>query len=353
MWRLFDAGAQDAGTAIGRMPALAQAVLTGAHEGILLTSVWGRAHLNVGWFEDVDVVVDLDEARSACVDVVRRPVIGGGTAFYDSGCAATAAFFLPEGELDEILERYEGLLHRSLDELGLHDAAFESGDIRWRGRKLGALISQNVLGAKVAGCFLNLRRPDLDLYKRVARVPDEKFADKTVKDMIEYVATPQDVRGSDMSYEEFRDAIVDAFDVDLSPEGASAEEDANAQSFAELVSSREWVTRVSSSRFTATAPPSTCVGFANHKGRKLVRAGVAVDGAGVLRAVMLAGDMHLSPPEVIDDLARSLVGCMPDETGPRVEAALSAPGVEQADVHLGVTTADFVAALEGAVRGAT
>src|SRR5207302_10002449 len=98
-----------------------------------------------------------------------------------------------------------------LDELGLEGAVFEgSSDVRWRGRKLGTLISQSVLGTKVVGAHFNLRRPDLELYRQVARVPEEKFADKVIKDMVEYICTPADVRGSDLTYEEFRDAVVRA-----------------------------------------------------------------------------------------------------------------------------------------------
>lgn len=360
-WRLFDAGPQDAGTAIGRMPALAHAVASGDWDGILLTSVWGRAHFNVGWFEDVDAVLDLEAAAREGIDVVRRPVIGGGTAFYDEGCAATAAFFVPRRDdetLDEVLGRYQDVMRSALTGLGLADVAFEgSSDLRWHGRKLGALIAQNVLDARVAGCFVNLKRPDMDRYLRVAHVPEEKFRDKVVKDMVEYVATPADVCGTDLTYERFRDAIVAAFGrtgVHLDRLAATPDEDAAIASFSDLVSAPDWVRRVSSSRFADAAPEGALIGFANHKGRKLVRAGVAVSADGRIASAMLAGDMHLSPPEVLDDLAAALRGRAADREslGAVVASALSAPGVEQADDHLGITAEDLTTALERAVREA-
>jgi lipoate-protein ligase A len=354
MWRFLDAGPQDAATAIGRMPALAQQVATGAWEGILLTGVWGRAHFNVGWFEDIDAVLDLEAARREGVQVVRRPAIGGGTAFYDEGCAAMAAFFVPHRDdetLDDVLARYEAVLRRAFDALGLAGATFEHGDLRWRGRKLGAVISQHVMGARVAGCFLNLRRPDLELYLRVAHVPDEKFADKAVKDMVAYVATPADVRGTDVSYEEFRDAVVAAVGVPLEAKPPPEQEDEHVRSFADLVASRDWVTRRSSARFAASAPAGSRIGFANHKGRKLVRAGVALGADGVLEAVMMAGDMHLSPPEALDDLAASLVGLRPEDPSVRERVAAALAAAEQADEHLGITTDDIVAAIRKAVEG--
>ena len=66
--------------------------------------------------------------------------------------------------------------------------------------------------------------------------------------------------------------------------------------------------RISSERFRAGAPAGTRVGFANHKGKKLARAGVAIDDTGAIVAAMMAGDMHVSPPDTLDAVATALVG---------------------------------------------
>ena len=60
----------------------------------------------------------------------------------------------------------------------------------------------------------------------------------------------------------------------------------------------------------AAAPAGAHTGFANHKGRKLCRAGVAVDDAGTIVAAMMAGDMHVSPPDTMDRVAAALVGAL-------------------------------------------
>ena len=49
---------------------------------VVMTSVWGQTHLNVGWFDDVDATLDLAAAAERGVAVIRRPLYGGGTAFY-------------------------------------------------------------------------------------------------------------------------------------------------------------------------------------------------------------------------------------------------------------------------------
>jgi lipoate-protein ligase A len=63
---------------------------------ILQTSVWGRTHLNVGWFDDVDSTLDLAECERLGIQVIRRPFAGGGTAFYDAGCSVMFGLMLPK-----------------------------------------------------------------------------------------------------------------------------------------------------------------------------------------------------------------------------------------------------------------
>src|SRR5690242_15127377 len=59
--------------------------------------VWGTTHLNVGWFDDVDDTLDLDACERLGVQVIRRPFAGGGTAFYDAGCAVMFGVMFPKG----------------------------------------------------------------------------------------------------------------------------------------------------------------------------------------------------------------------------------------------------------------
>jgi lipoate-protein ligase A len=358
-WRFIDAGAADAPVMFGRLPVIAASV-AGGGPNVLMTSVFDAGHFQIGWFDDVDAVIDLDAARAAGVQVFRRPVWGGGTAFYDTRAAANFSWIAREddfGSLDEALERFRPSIRRALDALGLGDATFEgSSDIRWNGRKLGTLIAQAVLGTKIVGGFLNLRRPDLELYARIARVPEEKFKDKIVKDAVRYICTPSDVRGSEVSYEELRDAVVAASGeagLELRPQAVTAQEDANVAGFVSTVAAEDWVKRISSVRFAAAAAPGTRVGFANFKAKKLVRAGVELDGGGVIARAMMAGDMHVSPPDAMDALAAALAGARADDPGElAVRARAVFDGIEQPDTAAGITAEDCVEAVLLAVKSA-
>jgi len=361
-WRYIDAGAMDAPVAFGRMPIIAASVANGGPQ-VLMTGMFGRGHFQIGWFEDVDNVMDLGAARERGVQVFRRPVWGGGTAFYDTNASALLSFFIHEDDyatLDEALEHFRPVMRSALDALGLQDAAFEgSSDIRWNGRKLGTLIAQSVLGTKVVGGFFNLRLPDLQTYAAIARVPEEKFKDKIIKDQVAYICTPRDVRGRDLAYQEFRDAVVRATRsvgaLSLDPTGFSAEEDLGTKGFADTVSAEDYVRRVSTERFRASAPEGSRVGFANFKARKLIRTGVALDADGAIVAAMMAGDMHVSPPDAMDRLAAALLGARPADHADlvaRAEKLFAEPDVDQPDEAAGITAQDCAEAVMAAARAA-
>jgi hypothetical protein len=115
------------------------------------------------------------------------------------------------------------------------------------------------------------------------------------------------------------------------------------------------VKRISSDRFRADAPAGTKVGFGNHKGRKLCRAGVALDGDRTIVAALMAGDMHVSPPDTMDRIAAALVGATADSAGDlraRVASVFEGDDVHQAEAAMGVTTDDLLAAIQKAVADA-
>jgi lipoate---protein ligase len=363
-WRYVDCGAVDAFQNNAQMAVLARSV-SEAGVAALQTSVWGATHLNVGWFDDVDSTLDLAACERLDVQVIRRPFAGGGTAFYDAGCAVMWGLLHPKGaghdDLDAEIARMQPIVLHALDRLGLTEVRFEgSADLRWRqGRKLGGVSAGDMGRVISVGGFLNIKAPDLDRYLQVVRVPDEKFKDKLVSDMREYVCTAEEVAGRAVEYHNFRDALLLAvtdagIELDVAPL-TDVEEAARAK-ISHRIASDDAVRRISSDRFRATHEPAGLrVGFGNHKGRKLCRAGVALDERGTAVAVMMAGDMHVAPPDTLDRVATALVGAdahdAHDVRG-RVASIWDGPDVHQADATMGVTTGDLCAAIATAVGNA-
>ena len=62
-WRFIDAGRMEAPVAFGRMPVLAGAVAQGGSP-VLMTSVWARAHFQIGWFDDAQMQRPLSRRRA-------------------------------------------------------------------------------------------------------------------------------------------------------------------------------------------------------------------------------------------------------------------------------------------------
>jgi hypothetical protein len=190
------------------------------------------------------------------------------------------------------------------------------------------------------------------------RVPDEKFKDKLVSDMREVVCTAQEVAGREVTYEEFRDALfasVRAAGIDLVDEPLSDVEQAALTKISQRIASDDSVRRISSERFRAEAPRGSRVGLANHKGKKLCRAGLAIDSDGTVIAAMMAGDMHVAPPDTLDRIALALVGASASDTDTlraRITAVWDDPGIHQADTTMGVTTDDLLAAVTKAAAAA-
>ncbi|HEY4401964.1 MAG TPA: hypothetical protein VGO38_08035, partial [Acidimicrobiia bacterium] len=142
-WRYVDCGAVDAFENNAQMAVLARSA-TDAAQPILQTSAWGATHLNVGWFDDVDSTLDVAACERLGIQVIRRPFAGGGTAFYDRGCAVMWGVMFPtpgdHDDLDAEITTFQPIVVDALDRLGLGEVRFEgSADLRWHGRKLGGL----------------------------------------------------------------------------------------------------------------------------------------------------------------------------------------------------------------------
>jgi lipoate---protein ligase len=361
-WRFVDLGAVDAFENNAQMAVLSRSAREGGVP-IFQTSVWGVTHLNVGWFDDVDSTLDLAECERLGVPVVRRPFAGGGTAFYGAGCAAMWGLLLPKPDdgtpdLDVLTTRLQAVVLDAMARIDLGEVRFENADLRWeRGRKVGGLSAGDFGSLVSVGGFLNLRRPDLDLYLQVARVPDEKFRDKVVQDMREYVCTADEIAGHPVSYEDFRDALraaVARSGVTLAPEPLTEPERAGLAKVSRKIADADALRRVSSERFLADAPPGTHVGFANFKGRKLVRAGVAVGDDRTIAAAMMAGDMHVAPPDTLDRIAAALRGAPADDEDvlrAQIAGVYEAPDVHRAE-STAVTTDDLLAAVRRALADA-
>jgi hypothetical protein len=263
-------------------------------------------------------------------------------------------------DLDAEITRLQPIVLDALGRLGLGAVTFQgSADLRWiNDRKLGGISAGDFGRVLSVGGFLNIKPPNLDLYLDVVRVPEGKFVDKIVKDMREYVCTAEEVAGKPVTYDEFRTALTDAVraaGIELVDEPMTEVERGALAKISQRIASDDQVRRISSERFAAEHPDER-VGFANHKGRKLCRAGVALDASGNINAALMAGDMHVAPADTLDTVATALAGADSSDgqdLRARISGVWDADGVHQADATMGVTTDDLLTAVTKAIAEAT
>ena len=122
-FRYVDSGYQDPLVSNTQMPIIGREVAEGGGP-VMTTGVVGRTHLNVGWFDDVDATLDLDRCRELGIQVIRRPVYGGGTAFYEAGSAVMWSWLLPKDTYPD-LDAERALLAADLENAGMVDAKYQ------------------------------------------------------------------------------------------------------------------------------------------------------------------------------------------------------------------------------------
>src|SRR5260221_4018512 len=94
-WRTIDCGAVTPFENAAVMPVLSREVAGGA-DPIVITSVWGQTHLNVGWFDDVDSTLDLAGCERLSGVQRPRPLHRGRIALHDLSFARMWGLLLPQ-----------------------------------------------------------------------------------------------------------------------------------------------------------------------------------------------------------------------------------------------------------------
>ncbi len=211
---------------------------------------WSPACVTIGYFENIEQNVDVEAARRAGVDVVRR-VTAGGSVFHKY--ELTYSVILPlECELAplDILESYRRIcsgLTAGLGVLGV-DAQFAPvNDIEACGRKISGNAQTRKRGVLLQHGTILLDL-DLELMFSLLKVPDEKLRRKLIEKAGDRVTSLRAVLGREVQFGEAADAMRSGFErafaaygVELENGNLTEDELAEAhQLAAERYGTREW-----------------------------------------------------------------------------------------------------------------
>jgi lipoate---protein ligase len=271
--------------------------------------------VQMGEFQDIDEEVDIPECQRLGVDITRR-VGGGGCIFYDDHTYIAVAL-LHRGffeNLDEAAKVWQGeVITGTLRSLGAGEAWYRHiGDVQIGQTKVSGLGTAIIQDTLYLGSFMNIGTPRVDLAVKALRIPPEKFADKPISQLDDYVTSVEKVTGRMPSPEEFREAVRQnverSMKVELIPGEITPEEKKAFEKLWPLYTSPEWIYKKSSAQKFAGLSPGFKRAKSRHKARKLVIAHAAVDPQGKVERAMLCGDFFIQPGEILEEVEEKLRG---------------------------------------------
>jgi lipoate-protein ligase A len=291
-------------------------------QNTILVFLVQRPCVQMGEFQDIDEELDIQECQNLGVDISRR-VGGGGCLFYDDQTRFAVALLDREWfeNLEEAAKVWQGeVVTGTLRSLGAAEAWYRHiGDVQIGQTKISGLGTALVHNTLYLGSFMNIGTPRVDMALKVLKIPPEKFADKPVTQIGDYVTSVEKLTGRMPSWEEFREAVRHNVERVLKvrvTKGEITPEERNV--FEELkpfYTSKEWIYRRSSEQKFAGLPPEYKQGKFRHKARKLIMAHVSVAPDNKIHQVMLCGDFFIQPSMVLEEIERNLQGVEAQDEG--------------------------------------
>ncbi|MDF3918252.1 biotin/lipoate A/B protein ligase family protein [Salinicola salarius] len=160
---------------------LTREVAAGRRGPTLRVWEWDRAAIIIGVFQSLANEVDLDAARDAGIEVVRR-ISGGGAMFVEPGNTITWSLIVPETLVQGLtfVESYAFLddwVIQALGDMGINAWYVPINDITSPGGKIAGAAQKRINGAVLHHVTMAYDI-DADKLTRVLRIGREKLSDK-------------------------------------------------------------------------------------------------------------------------------------------------------------------------------
>lgn len=281
----------------------------------VLSFIARKPSVQLGEFQDIDEEVDVEAAHKLGVDLFRR-VGGGGCLFYDDQTRFAVAlldraFF---ADLEAAAKVWQGeAITGIFRSLGVPEVWYRHiGDVLIGPSKVSGLGTAYLQNTLYLGSFMNIGTPRIDLASQILKIPPEKFADKPVSTLAEYVSSVEKVTGRLPSPEEFREALCKNLEgilnIQLIPGELSPEEKRVFKELFPIYTSKQWIFKRSSRNRFQDLPVGARLGKKRRKARKLVIAQVAVADGNKINQAMLSGDFFIQPGEALEEIEKNLQG---------------------------------------------
>jgi lipoate-protein ligase A len=296
--------------------------------------------LSVGSRLEIEPQVHLDKVKEYGVGLSRRSSGGGGVMYLPEGLMAWLMWYHPESfpgvSFDEMFKKLGAANVAACEELGVkgvwykHIADILVGDKKIAGNGLG-----EIKGMVVVEGYINHGIMDMDLFMKVAKIPEEKFVDKKAKSAAEWITNVEAEIGKKPEREEVIEALRKGLEkhlgISLKRGELTGEEKLRYEKYEREVTSDEFLFSISAAKQFAKIPPGAKLGSTIYKARKLICTHVLVDKGGKIEDLLISGDFFCKKAEYLKDLATSLKGIdVSDHEAIRskVDETFSRPGWE-------------------------
>lgn len=314
-WRLIYNPEGDMADTVAWPAALITGKMIGAPNTIFIGG-FKKLGVSLGYFQDIDTEVDVGKAEDLDVEIVRRLGVGGGTILIDpQGSMAMLMTFNKDryANMDKAFCQIGGALAQAYWRVGAKRAWYDHiGDIKVGMNKITGFGFAEIGSIMVQNTIFSLGPPDVETFLQVAKIPPEKWKDKSTDDVKKYIASVEAETGKRPSRNEFRNAVVEAFedmlDIKLVEGEMMPEEKKAYDSNREVALSEDHNFRVSSAKRFAEIPADHELKMARNKSRKLIVAHVLKDKNDVISDVMISGDLYCSPLHYLAEMEQSLKG---------------------------------------------
>jgi lipoate-protein ligase A len=325
----------------------------------VVLDIFRGGSFTVGVLEDPEKSLDLDYCRQKNI-VVRRRQNPGGAIWGPAG----GGFFIyyldtrdPQVPLKSVREAFErGLtdLAKVINRMFNIPAVYRPlNDIEVEGRKLVPTSARLENGILTLRLLINLVPTDRDILTRAIKVAPEKIQDKKIKEVgARFTCLEAEIgrKVTDAEIQEFLGrAVKETFgqEIKILPGELTDLERQYEAEYQKKYTSDEWFYANSEKFRFRDRPPGAVAIEGRHKAPAgLIRVTLLMDGQEI-KDLIITGDFHPSPLQVIQDIEQVLRGKPGDLNRIRSEIA---PIFDRPDVEIpGTSVEDFLAAFRMAL----
>lgn len=210
---------------------------------------WNPSAVSIGYFQNLDLEVDIAAAKEMSVDIVRR-LTGGGAVYHDFYGEITYSVIAREDRSDipkNIIESYRYIcngLIEALKRLGITAEFKPYNDILVGGKKISGSAQTRKKGIILQHGTL-LIDVNVDKMFKLLKVPDEKIKDKIIASVKERVTSITKVLGQEPNFNEIANYLKEGFsralNAEFIKEGLYKKEIEQLPMFIEKYKDKKWL----------------------------------------------------------------------------------------------------------------